>query len=97
MRVGHIAGPLGEESGDVQVEGGGADKHLGIPGPAQALISLRAVGGHVDEIALLTPKDIVLELVEERVGAFERSDGFELGVDDNAGEGFGGRSAAVAG
>ncbi len=54
------------------VEAGGADEHLGVAGPAQPLVALRAIGGHFQEIALLAPEDIVLQLVEHRVGALKR-------------------------
>ena len=63
---GHVPQPLREEAGHVHVEGGGAREDLGVARPAQALVALRAVGGHVEEVALLAPDDVVLELVDER-------------------------------
>ena len=76
--VRHLVGrqvgqPLGEEPGYVHVERGGSAENLRIASPAQALVALRAVGGHVEEIPFLSPGDVVLELVEHRVRCFERS------------------------
>ena len=39
----------------VEVEGGGAGEDLGVARPAQPLVALRAVGGDVEEVALLSP------------------------------------------
>jgi hypothetical protein len=66
-----IAQPFGEEAGGVHIEASGTDKDLGVAGPTQALVTLRAVGGHVDKVAFLTPNDIVLQLVDERARAFK--------------------------
>ena len=71
LRVGHILRPLGHEAGDVHVEGGSAHKDLNVARPAQPFVALRAVGRHIDEIALLSPDDVVLKLVEQRVGTFK--------------------------
>src|SRR3954451_13584836 len=44
-----------------------ADKHLGVPGPTETFIPLRAVGRNIEEVALLSPKDVMLQLVHKRV------------------------------
>ena len=81
---GHVAQPLREEAGHVHVEARGAREGLGIPGPAQPLVPLRAVGGHVEEVALLSPEDVVLELVQQRVRRGELPGHRHVGVDDDA-------------
>ena len=40
------------------------EKACGVAGPSQPLVALRAIGGDVEEVALLPPLDVVLELVE---------------------------------
>jgi hypothetical protein len=42
---GHVAQPLGEEPGDVHVEGGGGGEDLRVARPAQPLVALRAIRG----------------------------------------------------
>ncbi len=61
-------------------------KGLGIPGPTEPLVPLRAVGRQGDEIVTLRPHDVLVEPVEARVGALEArsrrqvaADGDELG------------------
>ena len=44
-----------------------------VAGPAEPLVALRAVGGHVEEVAAHAPHDVAVQLVEQRVGALERS------------------------
>ena len=55
----------------VEVVGGRADEELGVARPAQPLVALRAVGGHLQIVALLAPDDVVLKLVDQRAGALE--------------------------
>ena len=43
-------------------------EHLRIAGPTEPLVALRTVGRHVEEIAFLPPDDVVLQLVDQRVG-----------------------------
>ena len=64
---GNVLEPLGEEAGDLHVEGRGPREGLCIPGPAEALVTLRAVGRHVHEVALLPPPDVVLQLIDQRI------------------------------
>ena len=63
--------PFLEEGGDVHVERGGADEDLSVPHPTEALVALRAVGRHAQEVAALAPDDVLLELVDQRAGALE--------------------------
>jgi hypothetical protein len=44
-------------------------KNLGIAGPAQPFVSLWAVGGDVEEVVFLSPHDVVVQLIEQRVRA----------------------------
>ena len=63
LGVPHVHEPFAKESIYIHVKGSGADKRLGVPGPTEALVALGAVGGHFQEVALLTPEDIVFKLV----------------------------------
>ena len=67
----HIRQPLREETGDVHVERGSAREHLGISRPSETLVALRAVSRHVEKIAALTPDDVAMQLVEQRVRGHE--------------------------
>ena len=58
---------FGKESLHIHVEGSCRREHLGIRGPTQALVPLRAVGGNVDKVAFLAPDNIVLKLIEKCV------------------------------
>ena len=85
---GEVAQPVREEAGDVEVERGRAREHLRVARPAEPLVALRAVGRHADEVALLPPHDVVVELVEHRVGAGEGAGARHVGVHDDAGDRF---------
>ena len=58
-----ILEPLTEEVLHVAVERCRAEEHLRITRPSQTLISLRAVGRHIQEVTRQTPLYITLELV----------------------------------
>ena len=68
---GEICQPLRKESGDVHVERRGWREDLRVAGPAEPLIPLRAIGGHVEEVAALPPDDVLLQPVQQRVRCFE--------------------------
>ncbi|MNC30657.1 hypothetical protein D3C75_789460 [compost metagenome] len=63
--------PFGEKRRHIHQIRRSPDEHLRIPGPAQPLIPLRAIRRHIDKVAFLAPQDIVLELVDQRIGARE--------------------------
>ena len=46
-------------------------KACGVARPSQPLVALRAVGGNVEEVALLAPDDVLLELVDEGLRGLE--------------------------
>ena len=58
-----VGKPLEEEAFNVKVVGGGLYENLCITCPAKTLVTLRTVGRHVEIVALLTPDDVVIELV----------------------------------
>ena len=84
--AGDIAEPLREETGDVHVERGGAGEDLRVARPSQTLVALRAVGGHVEEVAALTPHDVVLQLIQQRVGRDELTRLIQVGRHRNPGD-----------
>src|SRR6202021_3389723 len=65
---GEILEPLAEKSVDVHVEWGRGREHLRISGPPQPLIALRTIGRDVEKISLLSPLNIVLQLIDQRFG-----------------------------
>ncbi len=66
---GHVGKPFCEELFHIVIQAGGADKCLGIAGPAEPFVALGTVCGHIQEIALLAPDDIVKKPVELLAGA----------------------------
>ena len=60
---GQVRQPLCVESCNIRIETSSTCEYLGITGPSQTLIPLGAVGWYIQEITLLAPLDIVLELV----------------------------------
>ena len=75
----HIRQPLREETIDVHVERGCPREHLGVPRPAESLVALRAVSRHIEKVAALSPDDVALQLIEERVRGDEASRLREVG------------------
>ena len=71
---------------NIPVEGSGRRKCLRITGPAQAFIALGTVGGHIQEITLLAPLDVVLQLVYKRVIGHERAGLFHSRIHSDSGE-----------
>jgi len=74
LRIAHVAHPLAEEPADVVVEGRRARERLGVTGPAEPLVALRAVGGDREEVAALTPDDVRLQLRQVLIRAGEITD-----------------------
>ena len=68
---GEVAKPLFKEALNIEIEARRADKHLRVTRPAEALVSLRAVGRDIEGIALLTPDYIFEKLVHRLVRALE--------------------------
>ena len=71
LRIGDVGLPFREEPRDIHVERRRADEHLGVTHPSQPLVALRAIGWHFEEIPALPPLDVVLKLIDERIGALE--------------------------
>ena len=59
----HIPEVFPIESGHVQALAGGGGDSLGVAGPAQTLIPLGAVAGHVQKVVLHTPEGVLEEPV----------------------------------
>ena len=70
-----------EEAGAVEQEAGGRREHLDVAGPAEPLVALRAVGGHVEEVAAHAPDDVLVEPVELRVRRAEPAGAAQVGAD----------------
>ena len=66
---GEVEQPFVQEVGDVELVGGGGGVDGDVAGPAEPFVALRAVGGYVEEVALLTPHRVGDQLVDAGVGA----------------------------
>ena len=66
---GKIGEPFCKEAFCVKIQARRTDEHLRIACPAKALVALRAVGRHIEEIALLPPDYVFKQLVQKRIGA----------------------------
>ncbi len=67
----YIAGKLFRELRQVHVVGRGPPEDLRVRGPAQALITLRAIRGHADEVGALSPEDVAPQLVDHRAAGVQ--------------------------
>ena len=63
--------PLGIKRGGVVIERSRSRKDLRVAGPTQALVALRAVRGNVEKVSFLSPNNVVLQLVQPRIGTFK--------------------------
>ncbi|MNN70410.1 hypothetical protein D3C81_1862580 [compost metagenome] len=78
--------PFGEKRRHIHQIRRGADEHLRIAGPAQPLIPLRAIRRYIDKVTFLAPQNIVLELVDQRIGASEGACALHIRMKHNARE-----------
>ena len=81
-----IPHPVGEEVLDVEEKGCCRREHRDITGPAEALVSLRAISGHIEEIAAQTPHDVLVEPIQQRVRGDEGPRPLQVGADDHGDE-----------
>src|SRR5579862_1135430 len=81
-----ILQPLGIKSSGVEVERCCGSKNLRVARPSQTLVALRTIGRNIQEIAFLSPDNIVLELIEKGARGFEVSGLFHRRVNDDTGE-----------
>ena len=61
---GEVGEPRREEAVDVEQEARRRGEHLDVAGPAQAFVTLRAVGGQVEEVAPHAPHDVLVQAVD---------------------------------
>ena len=80
---GDIAKPRRPEGLRVEERRTGRREGLGVSGPAQALVALRAVGRNGDEVVALRPDDVLKESVEHGVTAAERGPSRRVAADGN--------------
>ena len=78
--------PVAEERLDVAEECGRGREDGDVTGPAEPLVTLRAVGGHAQEVAVHSPHDVAVQLIQQRIGALERADTADVGPHDDCGE-----------
>ena len=91
----HIAHPFLIEVAGVAIVEACHRIDLRVGCPAHALVALRAVGGHADEVGTLSPHDVAVELVDVGVAGAERRlllDGARHGLADDVGQFDVGRS-----
>ena len=56
--------PLSEEAFYVKIDRRRSGKYLRVTRPADALVSLRTVGGDIDKVTLLSPDNIAVKLID---------------------------------
>ena len=83
---GEVGQPVSQEVLDIEEVGGSGCEDCDVTRPAEPLVSLRAVGGHVEEVAAGAPDHVAVELVEQLVRALEFADPPQLGGDHDGGE-----------
>ena len=93
---GEVDQPVPEEVLDVEEERRGRGEHCDVAGPAEPLVALRAVGGHVEEVAARAPDHVAVQLVEQFVGALELAGPRQLGGDHDSSNAIGGELARPA-
>ena len=84
----HVSQPLGVKPRRIEIERRGRRKHLRVPGPPQPLVALRAICRHIQKIPFLSPDDVVLQLVQQRVRAFKCPGPFHRRMHDDSGKIF---------
>ncbi len=84
LRVVDVDQPLGEERRDIHRVRRGRDEDLRVAHPAEALVALRAVGGHAEVVATLAPQDVGEQAVQARIGAFPGADAARVAAEDHA-------------
>ena len=78
---GKILQPARPELLRVEEGAGRRRKRLGVAGPSQPLVSLRAVGWYRDEVAPLRPDHVLVQLVQGGLRALEPTASGEVGAD----------------
>ena len=85
----NVTEPLTEEVFHVEVDRGGTAEDLRVARPAETLVSLRTVGRDVEVVRLLTPDDVVVELIDLLVAADVSARALHVRVDRNRTERIG--------
>ena len=80
LLVGEVAQPRGQECVAVVEEARGGREDLDVAGPAEPLVTLRAVGGDRQEVAAHAPHDVLVQAVEHLVRRREPPGAGHVGV-----------------
>src|SRR5581483_149230 len=80
---GEVGEPVVEYPAAVEKVGGTGCEHLQVTCPAEAFVSLRAVGRYVDEVATHRPDGVVVQAVDELIGAVEPTGPLHVAVTDH--------------
>ena len=78
-----ISQPFCIEFFSIIIKAGSTDKDLGIAGPAQTFVTLRAVGWYVYKISFLSPDDVGEKFVQAVVGSGEVTGAFHIRMNCN--------------
>ena len=78
-----IAEPFFKKGFYIVIECSSSNEDLGIARPADALIALRTIGRHIEEVATLSPDYISLKTVDEWIRAFKCSSLLHIGAKHN--------------
>ncbi len=63
----NIFHPFGIKGSHIKIKGGGHAENLCIACPAKPFVTLRTVGGNIQKIPFLSPLNILLKLVDQRI------------------------------
>ena len=96
LGIGDVALPFVEESRDIAIPCGGADENLGITGPTETFVALRAIGGHFEEVPALAPIDVALKLIDERIATGEITGARGVAVEHNSSDRVGRQSFVMS-
>src|SRR6266403_3239379 len=83
LRSTQVCSEFSRERCQIHVVGGRAPENLRIGRPPQALIALRAVCRHSDEVRTLAPQNIAPQLVDHAVAGLELRGEWSIGVKHN--------------
>src|SRR5207302_1711119 len=93
---GQVCQPRGQEASRVVEEASCGCEYLNVAGPAQAFVTLRAIGRDAEEVAAHAPHYILVEPVDQWIRAFKPAGALQIGVADHSTDIVGLQSAGPA-
>jgi len=82
----HVIGVFAEERSDIHIVQSGTREYLRVAGPAHALVALRAISRHIQEVAFLAPQGVEEQAIHHWIRGLDAAGLFQLRVHHAAGE-----------